>query len=398
MPIWKQMTLALSLVLLAVVAWALFVPSAAPLLQRVGILQPLQQIGLAATPPADPRPRGGPGQAGGTATRVVAAPVTIGILNDDVSAIGTGQAIRSVALVPEVAGRVTEVLVTSGEAVTAGQTLVRLDSEAEEIAVQRATLALEDAQATAERLERLRTSGAASEVQRQDAALAVRNAELALRQAAFDLARRRIVAPITGSVGMINIEPGSQITSSTEITRIDDRTSLLIDFRLPERLVAQVRVGTPVTAIPLARPGQEIEGRISAIDNRVDQSSRTLRIQARIENTDDDLRAGMAFSISLRLEGEPFPAVDPLSIQWGAEGSFVWAVQDGRATRVPVRIMQRASNRVLVRAALAEGDLVIREGVTNLRPGTAVQPEGAELGEQQGEAAEVRASGPVTEG
>lgn len=81
----------------------------------------------------------------------------------------------------------------------------------------------------------------------------------------------------------------------------------------------------------------------------------------------------MAFRIALEFTGAEFPAVDPLAIQWGAEGAFVWAVREGRALRLPIRILQRNADAVLVEADFAPGDLVVTEGVQSLRPGAEVQ-------------------------
>jgi RND family efflux transporter MFP subunit len=117
-----------------------------------------------------------------------------------------------------------------------------------------------------------------------------------------------------------------------------------------------------------------MEGRISAIDSRVDTTSRTLRVQGVLNNADDSLRAGMAFSIGLSFAGDSYPSVDPLAIQWNSNGSFVWVVRDGKAERTPVRIIQRNADSVLIGGAVAEGDLVITEGVQSLRPGAEVAP------------------------
>ena len=81
----------------------------------------------------------------------------------------------------------------------------------------------------------------------------------------------------------------------------------------------------------------------------------------------------MALRMSLAFTGESHPAVDPLSIQWGADGAFVWAVRDGKALRLPIRILQRNSDAVLVEGDFQSGDLVVTEGVQALRPGSEVQ-------------------------
>jgi hypothetical protein len=80
----------------------------------------------------------------------------------------------------------------------------------------------------------------------------------------------------------------------------------------------------------------------------------------------------MAFQINLVFSGRDYPAVDPLAIQWGAEGPFVWVVRDAKALRVPITILQRNTSTVLIDAVFELDDLVITEGVQALRPGADV--------------------------
>lgn len=356
----------------ALVAWAVWLPSSHAVLDRVGLLEPLGRLGIPiAEAPQVQGPTGRPGARG--AVTVITVPVGQSEMTDRVAAIGTGEALRSVVLLPEVSGRLSEISMAPGSLVSEGTVVARLDSAAEQIARDRAELMLEEARTTAARLERLQASGTATEVQIREASLAVRTAELAVRQAEFDLARREIVAPISGWIGILEAEVGAQVGPGTQLARIDDRSMILVDFRVPERLVGQIAPGDTLDVTLLARPETVIEGRVRAVDSRVDQTSRSLRVIAEVANPDDTLRAGMAFNISMTFPGAVYPAVDPLSIQWGNEGAFVWAVRGGQATRVPVRILQRSDGAVLVRGALTPGERVVREGVQALREGTEVQ-------------------------
>jgi RND family efflux transporter MFP subunit len=305
---------------------------------------------------------------------VIAAPAVMLALNDQITAIGDGRPLRSVTLLPEVTGVLAEVNVNSGAYVAAGAMVATLRDEAQRIARDRALLMLGDAQAAMTRLETLGNSGAVTDLQRQNARLVLQTAGLELREAELELARRRIIAPISGWVGILAVEPGDQVTASTALVQIDDRAQVLVEFRIPERFVARIAEGDAMTATPLARPDQVMQGHISAIDNRVDQTSRTLRVQATLENADDTLRAGMAFSIALSFQGDEYPAVAPLAIQWSSDGSFIWVIRDGKAAREPVKIMQRNSDTVLVAGNIAAGDLVVTEGVQSLRPGAEVAP------------------------
>ena len=304
-------------------------------------------------------------------------PVGSGVTGDRLRALGDGEAASSVTVVPEGTGVLREVTVRSGQTVAAGDVLARLDGEAEEIARDIAARAVSDAEATRARRATLIRSQAGTQADLDEADNALARARLALREAELALSRRRVVAPIAGVVGLVEVEPGDRVTSDTAIATIDDRTTLRVDFRVPERFAALVAVGQSVGATSFALPGRELVGTISAVGSRVEADSRTLPVRATFDNADDRLRPGMSFSLALAFEGETLPAVPPLAVRWDGDGSHVWQVVDGAARRVPARIVQRDANRVLVDAALAEGDRVVVEGLLSLRDGAAVRVQGA---------------------
>ncbi|WP_209427802.1 efflux RND transporter periplasmic adaptor subunit [Pararhodobacter sp. SW119] len=364
----------LAVAAIAVVIWAVWLPSSHPVLDRIGILGPLERLGLPLASDSEDAgggPRGGFG--GGGAVPVVAGEVGDVARRDRVSAIGTGAALRSVILQPEVSGRIVEIAVEPGAWVEVGTVIARLDDQAEAIARDRAALMLDEATDTAERLSRLRASGTATTVQINEAELAVRTAELAVREAEFELERRRVRAPISGWIGLIDADTGDQVAVGTQIARIDDRSVLLVEFRVPERIVGLVAPGDSLSVAPLARRDTPLEGHIRAIDSRVDAAGRNLRIQAEVDNSSDALRPGMAFAIEMEFTGASYPAVEPLAIQWSNDGAFVWMVREGLAERVDVRIVQRANGQVLISGDVAPGEHVVLEGVQSLRDGTEVE-------------------------
>lgn len=354
---------------LAALLWARFVPVSHPILDRIGLLGPLQRAGIVREAVA--APRGAPGGPRGGVTVVAAPPATTQVA-ERVTAIGTARARQSVAVEPEVSGRIVHVAIAPGARISVGAVLAELDREAEEIARAQAELTLSDARDRYDRATRLQAAGSATELQIREAELVLRQAELRLRQAEYDLDRRTILAPIAGWVGILDVDVGQPVSANTEIARIDDREVLLVDFRIPERFVGRVAAGDQVEARALARSETSTGGVIQALDNRVDAASRTLRLQAVIQNEADEFRAGMAFEISFDVPGAVLPAVPPLAIQWGTQGAFVWVLREGKAARQPVQIVQRNAEEVLVRAAFQPGDLVVSEGVQALRPGAEV--------------------------
>ncbi len=374
MRVWKQLLISLGVISAGVLLWGRFAPGANGVLTAAGLPAPLvAAIAPASDEKADGVTQGGErrGGFGGGPTLVATKPVAMATVNDRLNAIGDGEAIRTVTVTPYATGNLTEVLVESGTRVEQGAVIARLDSDEQKIAADQARVTVEAAQQKLKRLENLRSSTSTADL--QDAQTALKAAELALRNAELTLRRRDITAPYSGVVGIISVNPGDYVTTSTAIARIDDRSEILVDYWVPERFAVSVKVGGEVSATAVARPGETFTGTVQAIDNRIDQESRTLRVRARIANPDDVLRAGMSFQVTMRFAGDLYPSVDPLSLQWSADGSYIWRVKGDKVERVPVHIVQRNPDKVLVKAALAEGDAVVTEGVQTLRQGGAVR-------------------------
>ena len=303
---------------------------------------------------------------------VVVKPVSQKLINDRLSAIGTGRALATVAVTPWSSGVMDKIYVSAGMHVNVGDPVAKLDSDNEEIAVERAKVEVNDAELTMARTVKLRASNTATEVQELSAKLALDKARLTLRDAELAADRRTIRAPVSGIVGILPVDAGNYVTSDTTIARIDNRDHILIDVWVPERFAPLIKIGQQVKATSIARPGEEFVGRISAIDNMIDEQSRTLRIRAEVDNASGVLQSGMSFSVSLAFPGDPYPAVDPLAIQWNAEGAYVWRVKNGVVEHVRVGIVQRNADSVLVTGALHQGDLVVTKGVQNLQDKSAV--------------------------
>ncbi len=303
---------------------------------------------------------------------VVVKPVSQKLINDRLSAIGTGRALATVAVTPWSSGVMDKIYVSAGMHVNVGDPVAKLDSDNEEIAVERAKVEVNDAELTMARTVKLRASNTATEVQELSAKLALDKARLALRDAELAADRRTIRAPVSGIVGILPVDAGNYVTSDTTIARIDNRDHILIDVWVPERFAPLIKIDQQVKATSIARPGEEFVGRISAIDNMIDEQSRTLRIRAEVDNASGVLQSGMSFSVSLAFPGAPYPAVDPLAIQWNAEGAYVWRVKNGVVEHVRVGIVQRNADSVLVTGALHQGDLVVTKGVQNLQDKSAV--------------------------
>lgn len=305
--------------------------------------------------------------AGRSAPLVVVEAAGEETINNRLTAIGSVRALSTVSITPYSSGYMTKLYVTAGDRVKEGEPIAELDAETEKIAVAKAETALKDAQTTRQRIAKLRATNTATEVQAVEAELAVANAQLALQDAQLALSRRTVRAPISGVVGILPVNVGNYVTAQTSIGRIDDRSKVLIDIWVPERFAPQIKVGQPITAESTVFPGETYSGMINAVDNMLDEASRTLHVRAEIPNAQDRLRAGMSFSVTVLFPGDRYPSVDPLAIQWGADGSYVWRVEDGVAKKIDARIVQRNSTNILIDGPVKQGDMIVTQGVQTVR-------------------------------
>ncbi|MGC4410741.1 efflux RND transporter periplasmic adaptor subunit [Rhizobium rosettiformans] len=389
MPLWKQLAISIALLFIGLCSWVYFSPGAGQALVSMGVPQSVVGV-IAATPEAEGQggqrvQSGGQGGAqgqgqgnrrggGNQAILVATQAVAIGVVNDRLSAIGDGEAVEAVTVMPQTSGMLDEILVSSGQKVSKGDVIARLDREEQVILRDQAAVALRSAKEKAESYRNLQSF---SRLDVLDAQIAEEQAQLQLTTAELNLKRRDIIAPIDGIIGIVGVSVGDNVTNSTPIVSLDNRSQLLVDFWAPERFAAAVTPGMPVEARSVSRPGQVFQGSVEAVDSRVDQASRTIRIRAKIDNPDDVLRAGMSFNVVMRFPGDQYAAVNPLAVQWDGEGSFVWQIVDNKSVKTRVTIVQRNSDQILVDASLKEGDVVAVEGLQRVREGGTVEVAGA---------------------
>lgn len=299
-------------------------------------------------------------------------------------AVGTSRALKSVTIESAVSGEVVEVNFSAGDQVEKGQVLLRLDDRDEQLAVQAAQLELADARRMLDRYERSVQSGGVTQSDLDDAQSAVERARIALERARVDLNYHTVRAPFSGYVGLTEIDSGAWIDPDTAITTLDDRSTLLVRFELPELLLGKLQRGQDIEVSTWSNRFSQATGTIVDVSSRVDETRRTFTLRAHVENDNDVLLPGMSFRINLSLQGNRYPSVPEIAVQWGGEGAFVWTVEDGKAKRVLVNLVERNAQGVLVDAELEPGDPIITEGVHIVRSGMRVRPLNAELGENDG--------------
>lgn len=332
-----------------------------------------------------PAAGGGGGGGGGARAGGPGGPVAVEVgkverlrLEDDAQAVGTLVSNQGVVLRPEVSGRIVQLGFADGQRVKRGQLLVQLDDTLQQAQLRQAEAQAGIARTNLQRSQDLVAQGFVSQsaVDQNAAALDVAMAQVALVQA--QLGRMKIVAPFDGVSGIRQVSIGDYVKDGADLVKVEDISSLWVDFRLPERFLSRVKTGQEVAIALDALPGRALKAVIAALDAQLDADGRSVRVRARLANPDGLLRSGMfararvVFSVREAALVVPEEALVPLG-----DKQFIIKVVAGPgggklSQRVEARLGQRAKGKVELLAGVEEGDLVVLAGQSRLMRGDAL--------------------------
>jgi len=297
----------------------------------------------------------------------VAAAETLRI-EETVSAVGSLLAAQSVQLAPETDGRIVESSLRDGSLVVTGDLMFRLDDSVTEAELAQAQAELSLARADLARARNLAKQSFVSQRSREEAAANVKVLAAKLEVVSARLAKSRILAPFDGRVGLIGVSVGEYVTKGTPLVRLDDLSTLKLDLRVPERLMAQVKPGQAIRVGFDAYPQREFVARVETVDSAIDAAGRSLVVRGRIDNADDLLRPGMFARARLVIGArEQAVMVPEEAVLASAEGQYVYAVAQGQAKRRPVRTGARQNGRVEILSGVQAGESVVTAGQLKLR-------------------------------
>jgi membrane fusion protein (multidrug efflux system) len=295
------------------------------------------------------------------------------------SAIGTVLALRSVTLRNELAGTVKHVALHPGQVVEPGTVLVALDVSVEQadLRAQEAQLAL--AKTSLERLEKLREHNATSDVE-VDKARAERDVTLAqIARTQAVIARKTIRVPFRARVGLSDLHPGQYLNEGTVLTTlqsVDD--ALHVDFALPQAVAAGLKPGDRVDVLTGAG-SEPIAAKVAALDAKVDPTTRSSTVRARIELAGKGAAKlaapvpGSSVRVSVGVgAASRAVAIPATALRKGPSGDHVFvlaadAQKQLRAQLRPVKVGASVGDEVLIVEGLAAGDQVATSGSFKLR-------------------------------
>ncbi len=344
-----------------------------------------------ATPKADAKRKGPP------PAPVTVATVTLADMPVIISAPGTVESAASVTIKPRVDGQIAEIAFKEGDLVKAGQLLFRLDDRLikaqirqAEATIKKDEASLADAQATLSRRDSLVQKKIVSEaaVDTAKATVETLKASIAAGQAALEAQKTqldylRIVAPITGRTGSVNVKEGSNIRAAdtAPLVVINQTQPISVSFAVPQIEIAALRRALAAQASsdihPPSSPGRSAEkrtGTIVFLDNQVDKSTGTVTAKVESPNADEYLWPGQAVEVELtveRLKGRL--AVPASAVQPSQQGMIAWVVGSENKVEPRAVVLDRIIGQTaFVSEGLREGETVVTDGQLRIAPGATV--------------------------
>ncbi|WP_029916356.1 efflux RND transporter periplasmic adaptor subunit [Pelobacter seleniigenes] len=315
----------------------------------------------------------------------------------ELKTIGSVEPFASVAIKSQVDGVLEKVGFKEGDQVNSGAILFKIDPRpfAAKVAQARADLvkdqaALDNARKQAARYSAAAANGYVSAEQADEAQTSVATLaavleadEAALANAQLDLDNCVIRAPISGFTGALLVDRGNLVRAAADrpLVTINQVSPIKVSFTLPEQNLAQLRSHLPSTQVQVslsdvAAKEQTRTGRISFIDNMVNQTTGTIRLKANFENTDAALWPGQFVPVRVQLAIRKDAVVVPTeAVQTGLDGDYVYVVgADQRVKLRPVKVAFNTSTLTVIDQGLTTGETVVTDGQLRLQEGATVKP------------------------
>ncbi|HML92063.1 efflux RND transporter periplasmic adaptor subunit [Methyloceanibacter sp.] len=263
------------------------------------------------------------------AASVTAEPAKLERWPDRVHAVGTLDATQGLWIAPEVGGIVSEYYFDSGQDVEEGKRLVQLDISVEQADLKSNKATLKEAELNLARQQSL-VQRRASSIATLESAVAKRDsAKAAVERIEALIAQKTILAPISGQLGLRNVDQGQYVSPGEKLVSLQALDPLWIDFPVPEGEVADFKVGAKIEVTVDTYDGEVFEGEVEAFDARLSQENRTLMVRGRLNNKDRRLLPGMFAEVSV-IAGDTHErvTVPRTAVTYSLYGDSVWVLKD----------------------------------------------------------------------
>lgn len=273
----------------------------------------------------------------------------------------------------QTAGIISKIYFSEGSKVKKGELLMKIDDQQLQAQLQKDQVAKDLAQVTEERQKKLLDINGISQQDYDIALNNLKSIEADMKVIQVQIEYTNITAPFDGTVGLRNVSEGSYVSQNTPLVNLEQISPIKIDFYVPEKYESALQKDEIVnfTVIGFGTPFQ---GKVYAIDPKIDATTRSIHVRAIADNKDGRLLPGVFAEITIQLSHAATALMVPSeSILPQISGQTVYAIRKGNVVSVPVTLGIRTDSTVEILNGLHENDTIISRGVQMVHPGSAVK-------------------------
>jgi membrane fusion protein, multidrug efflux system len=300
-----------------------------------------------------------------------------------IEAVGSLRALNGADLSLEVSGVVGSIAFKSGDDVKEGDVLLTLRSD-DDVAKLQSLQAIADLnEITYDRDQKQFKLQAVSQATIDTDVANLKNAKAQVAQQQAILDKKTLRAPFAGHLGIRAVDLGQYLSAGTTIVTLQALDPIFMDFFVPQQAVDQIRIGQRVNVKIDAFKDQTFAGEISALNPRVDTSSRNVQIRATLKNPDHKLLPGMYATVDIATAApQDLVTLPQTAITYNPYGNTVYIVDTkGDANGKPQQAVRQTfvttgatrGDQVAVLKGVNDGDMVVTAGQIKLHNGSAVQ-------------------------
>jgi RND family efflux transporter MFP subunit len=337
-------------------------------------------------------------------------------VSQSLSLIGKLQSKQFVSIASEVSAKVTHINVQANQRVEKGQLLIQLDGTKANALLAEAEAYLNDEKRKLKEYQLLVKKQAITQTEynAQLAAVDIGNARLLAAQVLVD--NHRIVAPFSGTIGLIDFSEGKLVSVGETLLTLDNLSQMTLDLPVPERYLPMLNIGMEVSATSRAWDNFVFTGQVMAVDSRVNTDTLNLRVRLLFDNKSGQLKPGMMMSSTLVFDPINAPIIPVQALEYAGTKRFVYVLNESginskgdtankgnkgngskgngakggnaeknmtakengqnnkeyKVERREVILGARIQDQVLIESGLSIGERIVVQGLVNMRDGILV--------------------------
>jgi membrane fusion protein (multidrug efflux system) len=303
------------------------------------------------------------------------------------SSIGSLEATKGLVIAADISGRISKVLFEAGSEVVAGDLLIQQDTSEEQARLRSNQAAAALAKNNLERITKLYNKKVASRSELDNSKGIYDSAVADVDNTKAAIEKKSLRAPFAGRLGIRLVNLGQFIDAGDSVVSLQAINKMYVNFSLPQQFNSKVAVGLSIRLESDAVPEKQFLGTINAIDPEIEVATRSVRLQAVIDNPNKELLPGMFATIDVLLpENKSVLLIPVTAVQYATFGDSVFVIEPAKNTETNqvvqpekliarqqfVKLGESRGDFVVVKKGLNETDKIASTGVFKLRNGGSI--------------------------